>query len=287
MHMKIESSRLEAFYAVARLRSFTNAARSLHITQSALSQRISKLESFLETVLLIRDRAGLRLTEAGQKLLKYCQLQENFENELLGGLQSSQPGQLSGSVRIAAFSSVMRSVIMPALSPLSLEHPKVHMEFQTKEVYELLPALKRGEVDFIVADKQIEREELESYVLGHEKYVLVEAKSYKGPEVFLDHDEKDETTRRYLKLVRKSNKPPKRHYMDDIYGIMEGARLGMGKAILPKHLVSEIKDLRIKKSQIVLELPVVLHFYRQSVYPRLQSAVVQRLKTSSRHFLES
>ena len=90
--MKLNSAQLEAFTIVAKAVSFTKAAAELHVTQSALSQRIAKLEDELETTLFIRDRTSIRLTEAGEKVLRFCQLSDGAEWELLYSLKTNQEG---------------------------------------------------------------------------------------------------------------------------------------------------------------------------------------------------
>lgn len=69
----MELRALRYFVAVAEARSFTEAAKALHVSQPALSQSIRRLERQLDSDLFVRNRqhpaAGLRLTEAGQALL--------------------------------------------------------------------------------------------------------------------------------------------------------------------------------------------------------------------------
>ncbi|MDX6372150.1 MAG: hypothetical protein QOD98_1138 [Nocardioidaceae bacterium] len=69
----MELRALRYFVAVAEALSFTDAAKTLHVSQPALSQSIRRLERRFETDLFVRNRqhpaAGLRLTEAGQSLL--------------------------------------------------------------------------------------------------------------------------------------------------------------------------------------------------------------------------
>ena len=60
---------LKAFEAAARHRSFTGAARELHVTQAAVSQQVKQLEQHLGLGLFRRSPRGLTLTEAGQTLL--------------------------------------------------------------------------------------------------------------------------------------------------------------------------------------------------------------------------
>src|SRR3954452_21561821 len=120
--MPLPAHQLDAFHAVAATGSFSKAATRLHVTQPALSQRIQQLESELKKRLFVRSPAGVTLTDAGSRLLRYCQVQRALEAELLGDLtvdgQAGGELELSGTVRIAAFSSVARSCVLPAIAPL-------------------------------------------------------------------------------------------------------------------------------------------------------------------------
>lgn len=282
--MKLSSTQLEAFYAVAKNRSFTKAAQEIHISQSALSQRILNLEIETQTTLFLRDRSGIELTEAAQELLKYCQMSEQFEAQFLGRLKGNSK-DLVGVARIAGFSSIMRSIILPSLKSILLEHPQVQLQMVTKELHELLPTLKRGEVDFIILDHKLERDELEVMPLGIERYILVEPKNYRGPEVYLDHDEKDETTKKYLKFIKKPSANIKRHFLDDIYGVIDGVKLGLGRAVVPEHLTYGIKGIDIKNSKTSLEIPLYLHFYKQPFYTHLHEVLIQNLVRECSHLL--
>src|ERR1700683_3915215 len=104
--MSLSSSQLDAFTAVAQGLSFTKAALKLHVTQSALSQRILNLEDELETTLFIREKSGLSLTEVGLELLRHCQTRSTLEDDFLSSIKS-KTNNLSGTLRIAGFSSVM------------------------------------------------------------------------------------------------------------------------------------------------------------------------------------
>jgi DNA-binding transcriptional LysR family regulator len=63
---------LHAFHVAASCSSFTHAARNLHLTQPALSQKIRRLEDLLGARLFIRRHRGVSLTEAGQQLSEAC-----------------------------------------------------------------------------------------------------------------------------------------------------------------------------------------------------------------------
>ncbi len=70
--MSLLSPQLEAFVAITRYRTVHAAAVDLHITQTAVTQRIRTLETRLRTTLFTRTRRGMLLTPEGEALLRYC-----------------------------------------------------------------------------------------------------------------------------------------------------------------------------------------------------------------------
>lgn len=68
----LEDFRLKAFAAVARTGSFTRAAAQLGVSQPAISQNISELEKYAGGRLLVRSRAGVRLTPMGEELMRHA-----------------------------------------------------------------------------------------------------------------------------------------------------------------------------------------------------------------------
>lgn len=280
--MSLPSHQLDAFLAVAQTLNFTKAAENLHVTQSALSQRVMNLEKELETTLLVRDRAGLRLTEAGHALVRYCRCKDSLEEEFLAGLKGQE---FSGVVRIGGPSSVMGSVIVPALAPLFEAHANVKLHLIEDEL-DLLPArLSRGEIDFMVLCRREEREGLQEIELGHEDYVLVQNKKYRGPDVYLDHDENDQLTLNYLKRAGQRSKSIERRYLDNIHGLIAGVEHGLGRAVLPKHLIRGRPNLQIISPKSVLAVPVYLYFYAQPYYSKLHAKVVDLITGQAKIYL--
>ena len=247
--MKVASNHLEAFFSVARHMSFSKGAEAIHVTQSAVSQRLSALEDRLGVTLFIRDRTRLKLTPAGERLLRYCQYQEQNENELLSSLKviDSKSPNLMGEIRIAGFSSIARSAIVPALAPLLQKHAEVGFTLVTKELSDLLPILKSGEVDFIVTNKNPDRQDIEAVYLAIEENVWVESRRFPNSLNCLDHDSNDVTTRSYFKMIKKEQQKFQRRYVDDVYGLMDGVKQGLGRAVLPKHLIENEKDFLLFK----------------------------------------
>lgn len=87
---------LLALDAVIREQNFERAAQRLHITQSAISQRIKQLEQQFAEPLIIRSQP-LQATGLGQKLLAHYRQVRQLELELAGELSPTSPGPPSGS----------------------------------------------------------------------------------------------------------------------------------------------------------------------------------------------
>ncbi len=260
----------------AQVGNFTKASSLLHITQSALSQRILNLEEELGVTLFIRDRKGIRLTDSGEKLMRYCLTKEAIEKEALAELKPSPKVEISGLIRVGGFSSVMRSFILPALAPLLNKHREIRLSLVSREMDELPGYLRRGEIDFMVLSSELSHHGLECIDLGIERNVLIEKKGYKGPNVYLDHDENDQVTAKYLKMINLKSHYS-RNFMDDVYGLIDGVKLGLGRAVVPRHLIESDSEIKIVNEK-ELRIPVYLHFYAQPYYSRLHELVIATLK---------
>jgi DNA-binding transcriptional LysR family regulator len=276
--MGLSSLQLDAFFGAARTLNFSQAASELHITQSALSQRIKALEQELDLTLFVRMPRGVQLTEAGERLLRYCQARFSMEGELLDELTSATKDQLGGMLRIAGYSSVVRSILIPALAPLLRDNPQVQAHVQNAEIRELPELLLTGNVDFIVTDTPLHRHDIETRVLGEEEYVMCEALKVDAPEQrYLDHDPSDTATHRFFAHQQKAIPDYKRAFMDEIYAIIDGVANGLGRAVVSRHLVAHDKRIRILRKYRSMPVPVLLHFHKQPYHTALQRAAITTL----------
>lgn len=119
---------LLGFVTVAREGSFTRAAASLGVTQSALSQSIRGLEERLEIRLLTRTTRSVSTTAAGERLLQAIGSRfDEIESELAALTElRDKPG---GTVRITCGDHVLHSVLLPKLGPLVRDYPDITLEF--------------------------------------------------------------------------------------------------------------------------------------------------------------
>lgn len=278
--MKISSMALEAFYTVAKEGHFTLASKTLGITQSALSQRILNLEEDLQKTLFLRQRTGAVLTEEGEKLLQYCRQLVALEEEYLGDVEKNKNSKkkLIGHIRVGGFSSVMRSLVLPSLAPLLIKNPDLQLTFVSQEIRHLPSLFLQGEIDFLILNYNLAKENIVSEQLGIERNVLVEKRGYNGEDIYLDHDQHDPSTMKYLKLAEKNFSKVKRRYLDEVYGLVDGAKMGIGRAVLPRHIAESIKELEIINPERELKIPVILHYYQRSYYTQIQQEIILYLK---------
>ena len=116
------------FVTVAREGSFTRAAALHGVTQSALSQAISGLESRLEIRLLTRTTRSVSPTAAGERLLQAIGHRfDEIESEL--DVLTEMRDKPAGTVRITCGEHVLRTTLLPKLAHLLSEYPDVNVEF--------------------------------------------------------------------------------------------------------------------------------------------------------------
>jgi DNA-binding transcriptional LysR family regulator len=142
----IDFTRLRVLVAVAREGSITAAAESLHYAQPSVSHQIAKLEAEVGMPLLQRMGRGIRLTEAGRLLAERAE-------DILAQVESvtaeldEMVGLRTGNVRLAAFPSVLATIVPAAAARIAAEHPGVKLTFTEAEPPEALSALRNNDVD--------------------------------------------------------------------------------------------------------------------------------------------
>ena len=129
------------------------AARALGYTPSAISQQLAVLEREAGTPLLERVGRNVRLTMAGQVLVRHA-------TALLDGLEAAEAelatvaaGRPAGVVRVAAFQSAFLRIVAPAVRRLAVSHPDVRVEAAEVELEQAAPALQLQQLDVVVGDE--------------------------------------------------------------------------------------------------------------------------------------
>ena len=284
--LQLSTKQLNGFIEVSQTQNFHKAAKRLFITQSALSQRIQNLEKDIGSILFIRNRANVFLTESGKKLLAYCNLMSNLEADYLNEIQND--GEINTEIRIVTFSSLFRSIVIPIFKPLIREHQGILMDWQWDEMFRLKSYIKEGKSDFVIADHEFNLHGVTCELLGYEENVMIAAKNLKDEkgrgDVFLDHDSDDDMTKRFFQF-NKITKKVRRSYLSDVYGLIDGVKQGLGRAVVSRHLLN-LEEVQIIKKYKPLLTPDYLHYNTKPFYTKSQKLIISTLRKESRHYLK-
>ena len=142
----LDVRRLKVLREVAARGSFSAAADALHFTQSAVSQQIAALEREAGSTLVERNARGVRLTEAGEVLVRHTDVimarlaDAEAELEAISGLRG-------GRLRLAAFPSAGSSIAPAAIARFRERFPSVELTLVPAEPPEGTEKLRSGEVD--------------------------------------------------------------------------------------------------------------------------------------------
>lgn len=147
----LNAARLRLLVELEDRGSLTAVADSLGYTPSAISQQLGKLELETGRRLLEPIGRGVLLTDAGRTLADHGR--EVLERLEAAEAALERPDEVSGALRVAAFQTAARALVVPALAVLALEHPRLACELVDQEAEAALPQLRSGELDLVVADE--------------------------------------------------------------------------------------------------------------------------------------
>lgn len=141
--------RLRTLDAVARHGSVSGAAEGLHITTSAVSQQLAKLEREVGQQLLAKHGRGVRLTDAGRLLAEHA-ARILSQVQLAQSDLEAQRGQVAGELRLSAFPTAARGLFPVALAALRAEHPALRIRSCELEPEAGIRGVVRGDLDLAV-----------------------------------------------------------------------------------------------------------------------------------------
>lgn len=171
----MELLQLKYFLAVARLEHVTEAARSLHVTQSSLSKTIQRLEEDLGVPLFDRIGRKLRLNEFGNRFLRRA---ERALFELEQGKQEisdfSSPEQ--GTLELAVTTA---STLPNILREFRKKQPNIQFHVQMLNLQEMLTLLNRGEVDYCLSSPAIQGDDIECQIVCIDPILIAVPKGHR------------------------------------------------------------------------------------------------------------
>ncbi|KXO75855.1 LysR family transcriptional regulator [Brucella anthropi] len=263
--MRTDLSALPVFTAVAEASSFTEAAEKLHLTRSAISKTIGRLEDQIGTQLFHRTTRNVSLTPEGAQYYEYCKraLTEISAAEML--LDAGRM-EVAGRLKISVPVLFGQSRVLPILTSFAKDHPALTLEMSFNDrIVDLIDedfdiAIRIGELSDRQGSQLVARRLGEHgmkfcaaphYFKSHpvpttiEELLLGESIAYARSGMIQAWRFKDTDN------FERSIEPKSRYVMDDFQAILQLVKSGIGVAWLPDFFIEE----DIARGQIVELLP--------------------------------
>lgn len=287
--MSLLSPQLEAFIAIAKYKTVHGAANSVHVTQTAVTQRIRALEAKLGTTLFIRTRRGMMLTPEGEALLRYCHAVHELEGEALAKIKGAA---IDTEIRvcITGSTSIMHSRIIPQCLPVMKKFHNLLLQFDINDLDNHVKSLRSGDSQIAVIRQEDLAPEMEHKMLQPERYVLVCTHHWKNrslhdiiqTEHIIDYDPLDQLTFHYLRHFDLfENAKHERHFVNRTDSLASMLVAGIGYGVLAEEFSRpyiENNQLMILNDGQVYESAVVLAWYARPEPPAYFSALIDVIK---------
>ena len=143
---------LNVLREVALRGSFSAAAESLAYTQPAISQQIARLEKHVGVKLIEREPRGVRLTPAGEVLVRHT---ERVMAQLAAADEELQEvaAQARGRLRIGAFATAAGTIVPRAVAAFRPLRPAIEVEISLLDPHESIAAVRRGDLEIAITEE--------------------------------------------------------------------------------------------------------------------------------------
>lgn len=185
--MEIELAR--TFLEILRQGSFSAAAKVLHVTQTTVTARMSKLEGHLQCRLLQRSRGGITMTGDGERFADHAaqlvQIWDTLQREL------PLPQGIDRVVAIGGEASLWHPLLSRWMSQLRQRFPQLAVRIQIGERHELQQKLTRGALDAVLVHQADYWPGMQVALVQEEKLVMVKTPGAgaDAPYVYVDWGE--------------------------------------------------------------------------------------------------
>ncbi len=160
----------EYIYEIYREKSFTTAARKLHISQPALSMSVRKIEERLGAEIFDRSASPLGLTEAGRAYIEAAEqiyaIEENLKNRI-----SDIANLATGSLTVGGTNFVSTCVLPEIFKRFSASYPGIRLELIESSSEQLKEKALGGLIDLVV-DYDFDQTQFKVYPIGRERIYL-------------------------------------------------------------------------------------------------------------------
>jgi len=164
--------RLQVFFKVAGLLSFTKAAESLHMTQPAVTFQIRQLEESFNTRLFDRTHNRISLTEAGERVYEYAEKISAIYSEMEAMIRD-MTGDMSGSVTIGASTTIAEYMLPSLLGDFRQKYPDVLIHLKVSNTDGVVSMVEDNVIDLGVVEAPVSNRNLVVEPCKNDKLVAI------------------------------------------------------------------------------------------------------------------
>lgn len=143
----LDLSTLRSFVTIAETKNMTRAATRLHLTQSAISMQIKRVEESLDLTLFERTKKGMETTSAGEQLLHYAKQMVELNDEAWSRLTASE---YEGRITLGVPADIINPQVPNVLRAFSQAFPRVQVTLASSLSHALLEQFDKGEFDVVL-----------------------------------------------------------------------------------------------------------------------------------------
>lgn len=146
---RLKLRHLQCLAMVGQERNLVRAAKSLALTQSAVSKTVAELEDIVGRQLLVRRRRGVDLTPAGEVLVRYAVVTLRGLREGLA-LALDQPESNHLRVAVGALPNMAANLLPATIAAMTARHPVLRVRVVSGTNAQLMAQLRQGEIDLVL-----------------------------------------------------------------------------------------------------------------------------------------
>jgi len=291
--LRLDSKQCEAFLAVIDGGSFEQAAQALHLTVSAISQRVKALEMQLGRTLLVRARP-CRASHAGQKLLQHLRRVSELEQDLNTEFEGDANQPLSFALAVNADS--LDSWVLPALSSF-LQEEHIQIAWTIDDQDHTHDLLENGTVLGCISSESRTMRGCQAIPLGIMRYYAAATSAFhqrwfadgvhraqllQAP--LISFNRKDKLQSLYLQHFGLQEDDCPRHFIPATSAYNQAIQLGLGWGMMPEIMLAPLPENQLLKlSQHAVD--VMLYWQHWKVQtPRLAN-LSTRLQQQAMRYL--
>ncbi len=248
--MQLDYPQLAALAAVVREGSFERAARALHVTPSAVSQRIRALEERMGGVLVVRS-TPCSVTEAGHALVRHAERVALLESELAlpTASRSAAAAAPRATLRVAVNADSLATWFVAALAAFAQGQPQISIDLVLDDQEHTGEALRRGDVLAAVSASAEPVQGCSVVALGRMRYLATASPAFvkrwfaRGVDAdalavapCLVFNRKDRLQERWLRRTTRRELAPPAHQLPSSQAFVDAALAGLGWGMNPQAL---------------------------------------------------